>query len=246
MSHSADVPPTRTSRVRARERAAARHAVSAAVTSLAHDINNPLNSISTNAELALLLTQQSPEQIPRILRRIVEDCRRCADVVQNVVNRIQADQTDEAVDLPAVLALAKAEVTDALALPADAIDLQLPASMLGALSGCAEALVFACRELLINAFAAGARRVRIGAEQADGFLRIAFSDDGPGVPAEIAEGIFGSFHSARSGQRGVGLGLGMARRIVADHGGKIRHLPGSAQQGATFEMVLPAGDRPPV
>ncbi len=60
-------------------------------------------------------------------------------------------------------------------------------------------------------------------------------DDGPGVPASIAARIFEPLVTARPG--GTGLGLALARRIAAAHGGSIALVPGG--EGATFRLDLP-------
>jgi signal transduction histidine kinase len=64
---------------------------------------------------------------------------------------------------------------------------------------------------------------------------IEVADDGPGVPPHIADRVFEPLVTARPG--GTGLGLALARRIAAAHGGSIVLVPGSA--GATFRLELP-------
>lgn len=67
---------------------------------------------------------------------------------------------------------------------------------------------------------------------------IEVADDGPGVPAEIAATIFEPLVTARPG--GTGLGLALARRVVAAHAGTIALVatpPGAS--GATFRVELP-------
>ena len=64
------------------------------------------------------------------------------------------------------------------------------------------------------------------------------SDDGPGVPPELAGRIFDPLVTGRAG--GSGLGLAMARRIMAAHGGSIA-LVTAAIGGATFRIELAAG-----
>jgi signal transduction histidine kinase len=62
-------------------------------------------------------------------------------------------------------------------------------------------------------------------------------DDGPGVPPDIAKRIFEALVTGRTG--GTGLGLALARRIAAAHGGSIA-LVQPEEPGATFRIELPA------
>jgi signal transduction histidine kinase len=64
------------------------------------------------------------------------------------------------------------------------------------------------------------------------------SDDGPGVPAALAPRIFDALVTGRRG--GSGLGLAMAKRIVAAHGGTIELTDAPGVPGATFRIELPA------
>lgn len=65
---------------------------------------------------------------------------------------------------------------------------------------------------------------------------IVVSDDGPGVPAEIAAKIFDPLVTGRDG--GTGLGLALAKRIMQAHGGSISLVP--SDRGAAFRIVLPS------
>ena len=67
---------------------------------------------------------------------------------------------------------------------------------------------------------------------------ILVSDDGPGVPSEIAAKIFDPLVTGRAG--GTGLGLALAKRIMQAHGGSISLVPGVPDVGATFRIVLPS------
>jgi PAS domain S-box-containing protein len=75
-----------------------------------------------------------------------------------------------------------------------------------------------------------------------GNVRLTVRDEGPGVPPEDQERIFGQFERSNQaeGLPGMGLGLWLVRRIVAAHGGTIS-LESRPGRGASFTIVLPLG-----
>jgi signal transduction histidine kinase len=74
-------------------------------------------------------------------------------------------------------------------------------------------------------------------------LVFSVSDDGPGVPERHAEEIFGMFKRLSAHVVGAGVGLALARRIVADHGGRIWVEP-ATPRGAKFMFTWPAAEAP--
>lgn len=84
--------------------------------------------------------------------------------------------------------------------------------------------------------------VRIGSRRLDGEVRVWVADDGEGVAPEKRARLFQAFAgeaaAKASGERSIGLGLAIARRIVEAHGGRmfVESEPGS---GAVFGFVLP-------
>jgi signal transduction histidine kinase len=88
----------------------------------------------------------------------------------------------------------------------------------------------------IDALAGRDGRVQISAESLpEGRVRVRVSDDGPGIPREIRHQIFDPGFSTK--EKGWGIGLSLARRIVRDsHGGELSLVP--TERGATFDMVL--------
>jgi PAS domain S-box-containing protein len=78
-----------------------------------------------------------------------------------------------------------------------------------------------------------------------GHVRLTVRDDGPGIPLEHQERIFGQFERAAASENvpGMGLGLWLVRRIVTAHGGTVT-LDSAPGQGASFKVILPIGLSP--
>jgi signal transduction histidine kinase len=75
----------------------------------------------------------------------------------------------------------------------------------------------------------------------DSWALVRVIDDGPGVPPEALPRIFEPFFTTKAKGEGTGLGLGIARQIVAKHGGEMRceSVPGRT----VFEVRLPIDPR---
>ena len=89
----------------------------------------------------------------------------------------------------------------------------------------------------IDALAGRGGRVDLtAAPYPEGGVRLRISDDGPGVPPKIRKQIFQPGFSTK--QRGWGIGLSLAKRIIEEnHGGRLALIP--SDRGATFEIILP-------
>jgi signal transduction histidine kinase len=99
--------------------------------------------------------------------------------------------------------------------------------------------------LLDNAAKYGGAPVRVSAEGANGVVRIAVSDAGPGIGAADRERIFEKFYRAdprlTRGARGTGLGLYISRELTRRMGGHLV-LTSEPDEGATFVLELPRPD----
>ena len=83
----------------------------------------------------------------------------------------------------------------------------------------------------------GQGRLRIEAQLNGDFIRVSFTDNGPGIPPEILPRIFEPFFTTKSRGEGTGLGLDICRRIVEKHHGRLEV---SSQPGqTTFHVLLP-------
>ena len=72
--------------------------------------------------------------------------------------------------------------------------------------------------------------------QSDGWVRVAVSDTGPGIPAAMAERIFEPFATTKA--TGTGMGLAMSRSMIEAHGGRI-WFASSGSSGTVFRFTLP-------
>jgi signal transduction histidine kinase len=80
-------------------------------------------------------------------------------------------------------------------------------------------------------------RIRIVVSVLEGQCEIVFSDNGPGIPPEIAERVFEPLFSRKEGGRGMGLTI--ARQMVETHGGTINVIIDGRRKGAAFQVILP-------
>ena len=81
------------------------------------------------------------------------------------------------------------------------------------------------------------RRISVNATLSSSAVRITVSDTGPGLPPELARGVFRPFTTTKP--EGMGLGLAISRSIVENHGGRLT--AERTDRGAALSFTLPAG-----
>lgn len=229
---------------RAREdRLSAMEALSA---SIAHEINQPLASMVTNADAALRwLGRNSPdvEETTAALKRIVSDGHRAGQVIEGIrtmfkkgaqervslnLNRIIGD----------VLRRSQGEAQMRRVSVEAALDEQLPP-----ITGNPIQLQQVVSNLVANAIDAMSsvtdrpRVLRVTSEtQASGNVLVSVEDSGEGLDPEFKDRIFEPFFTTKSD--GMGMGLMFCRSIVEAHGGQIQ-ATANIPQGAVFKFTLP-------
>ncbi|MBA3467115.1 MAG: HAMP domain-containing histidine kinase [Gemmatimonadaceae bacterium] len=202
----------------------------------AHQLGTPLSSISGWIEL---LRETEPEPLTAsALTHMQTDLERLERVAHRF-ERIGRPPRQEAVDLGSlvdrVAAYFRARV------PTLAQRVTVTSSHQGDLvvQGDSVLLEWAVESLTKNAIDALAGRdgkVELSAAALpEGRVRVRVADDGPGVPREIRARIFDPGFSTK--EKGWGIGLSLARRIVRDsHKGDLLLQP--SERGATFDIVL--------
>lgn len=114
-----------------------------------------------------------------------------------------------------------------------------------------ELLSRAFREIVSNAVKFGREKTKVvvEGEAANGYVRLDFIDNGPGIPAAEGESVFFAFHQVdaeHTGQvPGAGLGLTIARHIVQAQGGEVQITSpfGFPDRGTRVSVFLPEGVR---
>jgi signal transduction histidine kinase len=213
--------------------------------SIAHELNQPLGAILTNAETAeLILESPSPDlaELKDILADIRRDDLRASDVIQRMRSLLKRtpfelkdvdlnDIMGEAFDFLAVqakssnVALYFKAFPDALPIKGDAVQLQQ-----------------VILNLVVNSIEAMSAmpygRAVIGRTELNGgsSVIISISDFGPGIPSKRSNEIFEPFFTTK--KQGMGIGLSIARTIVQAHKGRI-WAENQAEGGAVFRLSLP-------
>jgi signal transduction histidine kinase len=232
-----------------------RAAMGELATSLAHELNQPLNAILQNAGVVqmLLSTHQLPPalgEIADIIDDIHKDDIRASAMIRRMRGLLQKHELQShPVDLNEV-----ALETIAIVRPdARAREVQLETD-LGAtvrpIQGDRVHLQQVLLNLLMNAMdAVGTmpperRRVRVETTNGDGEVRLAVTDTGVGVPPDRIEAVFEPFYTTKGEDRGMGMGLAIARGIVEAHAGRIA-AKNNDGGGATVWFSLPISSAAP-
>jgi PAS domain S-box-containing protein len=216
--------------------------------SIAHEINQPLSGILTNASTCLRMLNADPPNVEgarETARRTMRDGHRASAVITRVRALFRKqDATTAAVDVNEatreVLALARSELQRSRVLVrADLAD-DLPP-----VTGDRVQLQQVILNLLLNA--ADALRgvddrprqvvLRTARDDSDG-VRLSVQDAGVGFAAHDVERLFEAFYTTKSG--GMGIGLAVSRAIIERHQGRLWAAPNEGP-GATFAFALPRG-----
>jgi signal transduction histidine kinase/ActR/RegA family two-component response regulator len=227
---------------------AASQAKSAFLANTSHEIRTPLNGLLGLARLAMR-DDLSDARRKQYLDQILDSAQSLAGIMSDIldVSKIEAGRLaleDTPFDLHATLRAvhhAYESLADVKGLSLQlAIDAQLPATVRGDPVRVRQIL----SNFITNALKFTERgQVRIeAAPAAEGCLRLAVSDTGPGVPAELRERLFMPFSQGDSSTTrrfgGTGLGLSICRELAQLMGGRVG-VDSVLGQGSTFWAELP-------
>jgi signal transduction histidine kinase len=209
-----------------------RAAMGALATSLAHELNQPLNAILQNAGVARMMLSSHPVppalgDMADIINDICKDDIRASEVIRRMRGLLQKHELEShPVNLNEVAQEAIAIVRPDAGSRAVQLEMQL-AEGLSPILGDRVHLQQVLLNLLLNAMDAVAtmpperRRVRVSTLQSDGEVRLAVVDTGVGIPADRLSTIFEPFYTTKDEGSGMGMGLAIARSIVEAHAGRM-------------------------
>ena len=217
---------------------------------LAHELNQPLTAILSNAHAGeRYLAQGAPplDEIREILQDVVGDARRAGEVIQRLRSLLRKEEARfSPLDVNQVIReMAVLVHTDAI-LRNLAIDLEL-APDLSPVQGDRVQLQQVLLNLVLNGMEAmgpsgEGQRIVIHTLQTGEAVRVAVRDQGPGIPADELPRIFDTFYTTKP--NGMGMGLPISRSIVEAHGGRL-WAENNPDRGATFAFTLPASPPEP-
>jgi len=224
-------------------------AVGQMISSVAHELNNPLGAISGYAQL--LLMEGVEEKTSKDLTQIYENVKRCQKVVDNLLffvrqSRREVKRVDlnKAVESSLELLQYRLLKTEGVKIvseldpktPEVRADFQQIVQILVNLVGNAcDAMEGVTRE---------GKRLTLRTRGEAGLAVVEIEDNGNGIRPEVLPKIFDPFFTTKEPGKGTGLGLPICRQIAREHGGEVsvESRPG---HGAVFRLELPTAAEAP-
>jgi len=219
--------------------------------SLAHELNQPLTAITSNAQAARrFMAKGGPDDIQdvrEILGDIVQAGLHASAVIERVRSMVKNEQRG-AVSFDITSAIRDV----VLLLHSDAEMRKISVSVqaepqIPAVRGDRVQLQQVVLNLLLNAFDAmkdsdaSDRTVLLDIARIDErMLKVSVIDTGPGLPAGSVERVFDAFFTTKS--NGLGMGLSISRSIIEAHGGRLC-AENNLRRGATFSFTVPIAMR---
>jgi C4-dicarboxylate-specific signal transduction histidine kinase len=214
--------------------------------SIAHEVNQPIAAVITNAHAALRFLDAEPpdlEEGRQALTDIIKDGNRAGDVIDRIralIKKVppQKDGLEINKVILEVISLTHAEVVK------NGVSLQTQlANDLPVVRGDRIQLQQVMLNLIINAVEAMSEvteksrvlLISTGRDEPNGVL-VAVQDSGPGMDPKCFDRLFDAFYTTKP--RGLGMGLSICRSIVEAHGGRV-WASRTAGRGATVQFALP-------
>lgn len=216
---------------------------------LAHELRNPLSPISNAVQLWPRVAKDPAEMehLRTVIARQVRQMVRLIDDLMDLsrINRDKLTLERKPIDLHSVISRAVETVQPAIDGCGHKLTVDTPVEPLP-IHGDLARLTQVFANLLNNAakFTVRHGEISLGVSRQREQIIVRIRDNGPGVPPAMLEEIFAAFRQVDTSfsrqQRGLGIGLWLARQIVERHGGTIAAHSDGPGLGSEFVVVLPA------
>jgi C4-dicarboxylate-specific signal transduction histidine kinase len=217
--------------------------------SLAHELNQPLTAILSNAQAAqrfLANKTADVEEVQEILRDIIDADHRAGDTIHRLRLLFKKGEvTHQSIDINLlvreVLTFLNSDLINNRVSAVAELQPDLPMVQIDRVQ-----MQQVMINLIMNACDAmghldGApRKLRVRTERLpDGEVHLSIHDNGCGIPSEQLEKVFEPFVTTKS--KGMGMGLAVCRTIVTAHGGRL-WATNNPDAGATLHLTLAVAD----
>ncbi len=213
---------------------------------VAHEIGNPLNSLTIHLQLLERELAHLPEDSRAGVKELVDVARREVERLDQIITQFLRALR------PSQPSVERASLRDIVGETLDflhheikdrdvIVEVEAPDDLPTALVDRGQ-IKQACFNIIRNAIQAMSHGgvLRIALTSDDRFVILSFTDTGPGIPADDLGSIFEPYFTTKS--EGTGLGLMIVQRIVRDHGGEIE-VRSEPNAGTTFTLYLPRDER---
>lgn len=223
-----------------KERAARLAMVGKMAAQIAHEVRNPLSSISLNTEL---LEDELPEGTEgrELCRAIRGEVNRLTEVTETYLGLRGGQPRLTSESLNTIIEDLVGFVRNDLATRHVALETDLDPADPPALidpNQIRQCLINLVRNAADAVAGKGGGRVVLRSRLTGGRVEVAVEDDGVGIERDVVPRLFDPFYSTKKG--GSGLGLALTQQIIRDHGGDIQ-VTSRVGRGTTFTLSVPAG-----
>jgi len=215
--------------------------------SIAHEVNQPIAAVVTNANACLRwLKGETPnlDKAREAAERIIRDGNRASDVITRIRALLKGGESEhKRIEINDVIREVDALAQGAVSLHRASLQVDL-ASDLPLVWGDPVQLQQVLLNLVANALDAmetisdRPRIVHVCSDRNETeTIRVAVKDSGIGLASQQVENLFEAFHTTKP--EGLGMGLTISRSIVERHGGHLWAETNQGEPGATFQFTLP-------